>query len=140
MVEIAVANDNYRFSASDIEFRLPVPSYTIDTVTWLKERNPTEKFSLIMGEDNLYTLHKWKNAERLAELCDMYVYPRPGVSKPTDPELDKILQKSKVNFIKAPLMEISGTFIRKSIMAGKDVRHFLPPGVWDYINKEGLYK
>ena len=139
MVEIAMGSDNYRFSASDIEFRLPVPSYTIDTLAYLKERHPRTEFSLIMGEDNLYTLHKWKNADMLVEMCDMYVYPRPGVKKPENKALVRLLEKTRVTEIKAPLIEISGTFIRKAIASGKDIRHFLPPGVWDYINKMGFY-
>lgn len=139
MTEIAIGTDNERFIASDIEFRLPVPSYTIDTVTWLKERNPSEKFSLIMGEDNLYTLHKWKNGRHLTELCDMYVYPRKGVVRPLNEDLDHLLSEATVHLVKAPLIEISGTFIRKAIASQKDVRHFLPPGVWEFIIKEGFY-
>ncbi len=139
MTEIAIGSDNERFMASDIEFRLPVPSYTIDTVTWLKEQHPSGKFSLIMGEDNLYTLHKWKNARQLTDLCDMYVYPRKGVIKPSNEELDILLSESRVHSVKAPLIEISGTFIRKAIASRKDIRHFLPPGVWEFIMKEGFY-
>ncbi|MFO7574870.1 MAG: nicotinate (nicotinamide) nucleotide adenylyltransferase [Bacteroidales bacterium] len=139
MTEIAIGTDNERFIASDIEFRLPVPSYTIDTVIWLKERNPSEEFSLIMGEDNLYTLHKWKNAKHLTELCDLYVYPRKGVIRPSNEDLDNLLSEAAVHLIKAPLIEISGTFIRKAIASQKDVRHFLPPGVWEFIVKEGFY-
>ena len=139
MTEIAIGTDTERFIASDIEFRLPVPSYTIDTITWLRERYPSEKFSLIMGEDNLYTLHKWKNASQLVKLCDMYVYPRTGVSRPTNENLDCLLSEAGIHLIRAPLIEISGTFIRKAIAAQKDVRHFLPPGVWEFIVKEGFY-
>jgi nicotinate-nucleotide adenylyltransferase len=139
MAEIAIGTDNERFIASDIEFRLPVPSYTIDTIVWLKEKYPSEEFSLIMGEDNLYTLHKWKNATHLTKLCDMYVYPRKGVVKPSNEKLDNLLAEASVHLIKAPLIEISGTFIRKAIASQKDVRHFLPYGVWEFINKEGFY-
>jgi len=140
LVEIAVAGDSDRIAASDIEFRLPVPSYTIDTLAWLKERSPREKFSLIMGEDNLYTLHKWKNAEELTRSCDIYVYPRPGAEKPDCIELDKILETARIHRVKAPVMEVSGTFIRNAVSAGKDVRHFLPHGVWEHIEREGFYK
>ncbi len=139
MVEIATNTDSERFTASDIEFRLPVPSYTIDTVMWLKERQPSEEFSLIMGEDNLYTLHKWKNARQLIKLCDLYVYPRQGAVRPVNKELDTLLAEAVVYRVDAPLIEISGTFIRNAIAARKDVRHFLPPGVWEFINKEGFY-
>lgn len=140
MVELAIASDNDRMAASDIEFRLPVPSYTVDTLTWLMERYPGEKFSLIMGEDNLYTLDKWKNAEQLVTMCNILVYPRPGTSKPHSSELENIIKQARISFVKAPLMEISGTFIRKAVSMGKDVRHFLPPAVWEHIVREGFYR
>ena len=69
--------DNDRLKASDIEFRLPVPSFTIDTLTYLKEKYPRYEFSLVMGEDNLYTLHKWKNVQELVRRYPIFVYPRP---------------------------------------------------------------
>jgi nicotinate-nucleotide adenylyltransferase len=140
LVEIAVGGDNYRFRASDIEMRLPVPSYTIDTIAYLRETFYETEFSLIMGEDNLYTLHKWKNAEELIRVCELYVYPRPETIKPVNEQLEKLLKAATIRFIEAPLMEISGTFIRKALAEGKDIRHFLPPGVWEYITKHNLYR
>jgi nicotinate-nucleotide adenylyltransferase len=140
LVEIAVGGDNYRFRASDIEMRLPVPSYTIDTIAYLRETFYETEFSLIMGEDNLYTLHKWKNAEELIRVCELYVYPRPETVKPVNEQLEKLLKAATIRFIEAPLMEISGTFIRKALAEGKDIRHFLPPGVWEYITKHNLYR
>jgi nicotinate-nucleotide adenylyltransferase len=140
MVDMALETDKFRFSSSDVEFRLPIPSYTIDTLARLREKHPAEHFSLIMGEDNLYTLHKWKNSELLAESCEMYVYPRPGSVRPADDNLDRLLKKATVKHVKAPLIEISGTFIRNAIAGGKDIRHFLPPGVYDYIEKMGFYR
>lgn len=140
MVEIAIGDDNFRLRTSDIESRLPLPSYTIDTIVYLRERYPETEFSLIMGEDNLYTLHKWKNSARLIGLCDIYVYPRPFTVKPENEELDILLKKAVISPVNAPLMDISGTYIRKAIAEGRDVRHFLSPGVWEYIDKNNLYR
>ena len=80
MTQLAIG-DNDRLKASDIEFKLPVPSYTIDTLTYLKEKYPKNEFCLVMGEDNLYTLHKWKNANELIKKYPIYVYPRPESDK-----------------------------------------------------------
>jgi len=140
MVEIAVGDDNFRLRPSDIEMKLPVPSYTIDTITYLKETFFETEFSLIMGEDNLYTLHKWKNAEELVKSCEIYVYPRPDSRKPDNRELERILKNASITMVNAPLMDISGTFIRKALAERKDIRHFLPPGVWQYIDRNNLYR
>jgi nicotinate-nucleotide adenylyltransferase len=140
MVEVAVGEDNFRLRPSDIEMKLPVPSYTIDTITYLKETFFETEFSLIMGEDNLYTLHKWKNAEELVKSCEIYVYPRPDSRKPDNIELERILKIASIKMVKAPLMDISGTFIRKALAERKDIRHFLPPGVWQYIDRNNLYR
>jgi len=140
MVELAIGN-NEKFRASDIEFRLPVPSYTIDTLTYLKENYPSHDFVLIMGEDNLYTLHKWKNAAELVKNHFIYVYPRKDSRKPANPLLDELLSKAvSLTFVNAPLMEISGTFIRNGIKAGKDMSYFLPPAVWKYIREMHFYE
>jgi nicotinate-nucleotide adenylyltransferase len=139
MVEIAVGEDNFRLRPSDIEMQLPVPSYTIDTIAYLEERFNETEFSLIMGEDNLYTLHKWKNAEALINACDIYVYPRPGTKKPHVKELEEIMEKARISIVDAPLMDISGTFIRQALAEGKDIRHFLPPGVYEYLIKNNFY-
>ncbi len=139
MTNLAIGNSD-KLKASDIEFRLPVPSYTIDTLTYLEEKNPNHQFSLIMGEDNLYTLHKWKNAIELIKKCRIIVYPRNEVVKPSLPQLDELLSGAKVTFVKAPLMDISGTFIRDSIKKGKDMSYFLPAPVWKYIEEMNFYK
>jgi nicotinate-nucleotide adenylyltransferase len=139
MVELAVGDDSFRLRPSDIEMQLPVPSYTIDTISYLKERYHETEFSLIMGEDNLYTLHKWKNAEALVKSCEIFVYPRPGTIKPHVKELDEIIQKARITVVNAPLMNISGTFIREALVEGKDIRHFLPPGVYEYLIKNNFY-
>lgn len=139
MTELAIG-DNYRLRASDIEFRLPVPSYTIDTLTYLNEKFPSNEFMPIMGEDNLYTLHKWKNAEELVKRHKIIVYPRPYTSKPSSSLLDKILALADIEFVKAPLMDISGTFIRNGIKKGKNMSYFLAPPVWEYIEKKHLFE
>ncbi len=133
MVNLAIDKaSGYR--ASDIEFYMPKPSYTIDTIGYLMDKYPTKKFSIIMGADNLATLHQWKNAERLVELCQIIVYPRPGY-EPINSNLN-----ANVLVVNAPLMEISSSFIREAIKEKRDVQFFLPPKVWDYICKMDLYR
>ena len=132
--------DNYRLRASDIEFKLPVPSYTIDTLTYLKEKYSKNDFCLVMGEDNLFTLHKWKNAVELVSNYPIYVYPRPNSEKPASHLLDKILASAEIIRVNAPLMEISGTFIRNGIKKGKNMSYFLPPDVWKYIKEMHFYE
>lgn len=139
MTELAIG-DNYRLRASDIEFRLPIPSYTIDTLTYMNEKFPSNEFMPIMGEDNLYTLHKWKNAEELVKRYKIIVYPRPYTSKPSSSLLDKILALADIEFVKAPLMDISGTFIRNGIKKGKNMSYFLAPPVWEYIEKKHFFE
>jgi len=126
--------DDQRFRASSIEFKLPKPSFTIDTITYLKEKHPDHDFKMIMGADQLPSFHKWKNSNELRKQIRFLVYPRPGIM---DHEL---LESSEFELIEAPLMEISSSFIRKSIKEGKDVRHFLHSEVWKYINETGFYK
>jgi nicotinate-nucleotide adenylyltransferase len=93
-----------------------------------------------MGEDNLYTLHKWKNATELADMYPIYVYPRPDSKKPASPLLDKILQTAEIHQVNAPRMDISGTFIRYGIKSGKNMSYFLPPAVWKYIVEMHFYE
>ena len=139
MVELAIG-DNDHLKASDIEFRLPVPSYTVDTLAYLREKYPKHEFVLVMGEDNLYTLHKWKNAKTLLSNHSIYVYPRPGVIRPPHILLDELIEKADIHFVNAPLMEISGTFIRNGIRSKKDMSYFLPPAVWKYISEMHFYE
>jgi nicotinate-nucleotide adenylyltransferase len=139
MAQLA-AGDNDKIKASDIEFRLPVPSYTIDTLTYLREKFSVHDFSLVMGEDNLYTLHKWKNAAKLVSDLDIYVYPRHDTQKPASRELDTILSAANVRFVDAPMMEISGTFIRDGIRNGRNMSYFLAPHVWKYICEMHFYE
>jgi nicotinate-nucleotide adenylyltransferase len=139
MTNLAIG-DNIRFKASDIEFKMPLPSYTIDTLARLIEKHPDYKFCLIMGEDNLYTLHKWKNAEKLVRSHPIYMYPRPYCEKPSSPDLDRLLAVAKIHTVKAPLMDISGTFIRDGIKKGKNMSYYLPSEVWKYIEEMHFYK
>jgi nicotinate-nucleotide adenylyltransferase len=139
MAQLAIG-DNDRIKASDIEFKLPVPSYTIDTLTYLREKYDKNEFCLVMGEDNLYTLHKWKNAGELVDRYSIYVYPRPDSKKPVSSILDEILADADIHKIDAPLMEISSTFIRNGIKKGRDMSYFLPPAVWKYIKEMHFYE
>jgi nicotinate-nucleotide adenylyltransferase len=139
MVQLAIG-DNDRIKASDIEFKLPIPSYTIDTLTYLKEKYVSYEFCLVMGSDNLYTLHKWKNAAEIVSKYPIYIYPRPETDKPVSGLLDQILLSADIHHVSAPLMEISGTFIRSSIKKGKDMSYFLSPAVWKYIVEMHFYE
>ncbi len=139
MVNLAIG-DNDKLKASDIELKMPVPSYTVNTLTYLKEKFPGNEFILVMGEDNLYTLHKWKNADELVSNNKILVYPRPGAQRPPHVMLDHLIEKAKIKFVDAPLMQISGTFIRNGIKAGKEMSYFLPTPVWKYIQEMHFYK
>jgi len=132
MVNIAIEDDN-RFKACSIEFSLPKPSYTINTLTYLKEKYPTITFSLIMGSDNLKSIHKWKNYEEIIKNYSIYVYPRPQEEIST-------WEKGDIHLLNAPLMDISASFIRKSIKSGHDIRYFLSNKVFRYIDEMNLYK
>lgn len=133
LVRRAVDDDD-RFKVSDIEFKLPSPSYTIDTLTYLDEKYPENEFLIIMGADGLKHFYKWKNADMLEKKYHRLVYPRPSV----DPK-DFVNQKN-YTLIDAPQMEISSSFIRKAIRSGKNVRHFLPEKVFRYIDEMNFYK
>jgi len=132
MVNLAIDNTD-RIRASDIEFRLTQPSYTIDTLIHLKERYPTKDFVLIMGSDNLVTLKKWKNYEIILRDFFVYVYPRPGY------DVGEWAEHPRITFTETPLMEISSTFIRNAIKDHKSVKYFLPDKVLDFIDKKGVY-
>jgi len=133
LVNIAVEY-NTNMKASNIEFKLPQPSYTINTLTYLKEKHPEHNFVLIMGEDNLTNFHKWKNYEEILKHHEIYVYPR---AKSEETELKN---HSKIKFINAPIIEISSTQIREAIKNKKDVRYFLPEKVWEYIKEMHFYE
>jgi nicotinate-nucleotide adenylyltransferase len=134
LVNRAIENDD-RFRVSNIEFTLPKPSYTIDTLTYLHERYPDYSFSILMGSDNLKNFHKWKNYEVILENYGIIVYPRPGFDK-TKIQLHKNITIAEG----APLMEISSTFIRNAIKDGKDLRHFMPAKAWEYLDEMNFYR
>lgn len=132
LLEIAIEKDD-RFRVCDIEFRLPKPSYTIDTLTYLAELHPKNEFILIMGSDGLSTFPKWKNFRVIEENYIRYIYPRPGYPV-------KAEDCTHVRVFDAPQMEISSTFIRLALQSKRDIRHFLPPGVFNYITEMHYYE
>ena len=125
-----------KLKASNIEFGLPQPNYTIDTLVRLEETNPQCKFHLIMGQDNLQSIHKWKNYELLLERYPIWVYPRPKAKQPSE----KVLNKADIHWVEAPLIEIAATHIRQDIKSGYNVRPLLPEAVWQYIDEMHFYK
>ena len=139
LAEIAIGED-HRFRVSDIESKLPKPSYTIDTLAYLREQHPKRQFALIMGSDNLSTIDKWKNAELLINACKIIVYPRLNKGKEPGQAVKSMLKSADIDVVEAPLIDISGTFIRSAIKDKKDIRHFLPPGVWQYIKDMHFYE
>lgn len=131
-----LCEDYPKLKPSNIEFHLPQPNYTVHTLAHLEEKHPNHDFSIIMGEDNLKSLHKWKNHEVILERFNIIVYPRFS-----EGEADaSLVAHPSVTQISAPKMEISSTFIREAIKQGKDVRPLLPPTVWAYIDKMGYYR
>jgi len=137
---VFLATEDYpKIKPSDIEFKLPQPNYTVNTLAHLQEKFPQHIFSLIMGEDNLKSFHKWKNHEVILENHEIYVYPR--ISSETDTNQNLAFKNNpKVHIIDAPIVEISSTFIRESIKNKKNVRPLLPEKVWEYIDHNNLYK
>jgi len=137
---VFLATEDYpKIKPSDIEFKLPQPNYTVNTLAHLQDKFPQHDFSLIMGEDNLKSFHKWKNYEAILENHDIYVYPR--ISSETDTNQNLAFKNNpKIHSIDAPIMEISSTFIRENIKNKKNVRPLLPEKVWEYIDHNNLYK
>lgn len=134
MVNLCIGHDD-RFRASDIELSLPVPSYTIDTLAILKEKYPKDDFTLLMGSDNLTHLHKWKNAEVLLTNHDIIVFPRPG-----DVIENTKISYDRIQILEVPMMEVSSTYIRKEIKAGRSVKYLLPDTVLAHIEDMMYYK
>lgn len=133
LVRLAIEG-NPKLRASDIEFELPQPSFTIDTLTHLSEQHPEHEFVLIMGGDNLATLPRWKNAELLLKNHEIYVYKRP------DYKLGPLETHAQVRHFEAPLMQISSSYIRRKIAAGKSIRYLVPDAVLEEIELMGLYR
>jgi nicotinate-nucleotide adenylyltransferase len=126
--------DSDKFRVSNIEFNLPKPSYTIDTLAYLFDKYPNYSFILIMGSDNLQSLDKWKNYEQILHYYKIYVYPRPGFDG------GKFKNHPSVTFVPAPVMEISSSFIRESIKEGKDLRFFIPEQAYQYVREMNFFK
>lgn len=133
MLELAVEGDE-RFEVSDIEFYMPKPSYTIDTLVRLSERHPNNEFYLVCGLDNLKRFPKWKNADVILRDYHILVYPRKGFDG------GELLQHPHVHLLDAPEIEVSSTFIRNAISEGRDVRYFVPEKVYKYIDEMGFYR
>jgi nicotinate-nucleotide adenylyltransferase len=137
---LAIANiavEKYpKLKTSDIEFKLPQPNYTINTLLYIEEKFPEHQFCLIMGEDNLKGFHKWKNFETILQNYELYVYPRVSGGI-TELQLEN---HSKINRVNAPIVQISSTFIRKAIKDNKDISTMLPENVWKYIEEMNFYK
>lgn len=131
MARLAV-DDNLDLNVSDIEFKMPKPSYTIDTLAYLTDKYPSYQFVLIMGEDNLPTLPKWKNYEQILHYYEVYVYPRAGTPQ------TELKNHPKVKMVNAPAMDISATFIRDAVRNGKSIRYLVPEAVETYIKFKKL--
>ncbi|WP_418508691.1 nicotinate (nicotinamide) nucleotide adenylyltransferase [Corallibacter sp.] len=134
---VYLATETYdKLQPSNIEFNLPQPNYTANTLIHLEEKYPNHTFSLIMGEDNLKGFHKWKNYEVILERYHLYVYPRISEGRIET----QFNNHNHVHYIKAPIMEISSTFIRNAIKENKNIRPLLSEPVWKYIDEMNFYK
>lgn len=133
LVQLAIDGES-NMRASDIEFRLPKPSYTIDTLTYLKEKYPTHRFSVIMGGDSFQNITQWKNHQILLRDYELFVYRRPGF------DVNIPQEYKNVHLVNAPFLEISATQIRASIKKGKSIRFLVPERVREEIEKNGYYR
>jgi len=134
---VHLATEDYdKIIPSDIEFKLPQPNYTVNTLAHLQEKFPQHEFSLIMGEDNLKSLKKWKNYEFILNDYQLYVYPRIS----TDEVPEEFLNHPNIHKVNAPIIELSSTFIRNSIKEQKNIKPMLDAKVWEYINHNLFYK
>lgn len=132
LLNLAV-EDNQTLRTSNIEFGLPKPSYTIDTMTYLDEKHPSYSFSLIMGGDNLATLHKWKNYELLIDRYPILVYRRPSF------EIPELAKHQNITICEAPLLQISSSYIRNLIKEKKSIRYLVADKVYDYLTNNPIY-
>lgn len=133
MVQRAI-DDNYNLRVCDIEMHLPKPSYTVVTLAALGEKYPDRKFCLIMGSDNLASFERWRNYEFILEHYHLMVYPRPST------EHCKLISHPNVTMVDVPMMDISSSFIRHQIAAGKDVRYLLTEPVYKYLTEMHFYE
>jgi len=134
---VRLATEDYpKIKPSDVEFKLPQPNYTVNTLAHLLEKYPQHDFSLIMGEDNLKSFHKWKNYDYILQNHDIYIYPR--VSE--EAENLEFKDHPRIHIVAAPIVEISSTFIRDNIKNKKNIRPLLPHNVWEYVDHNNFYK
>lgn len=139
LVQLAI-KDNLSFVASNVEFGLSLPSYTINTLEYLSTRNADKEFSIIMGEDNLNNFDKWKDYQKIIENYQIYVYPRQVMSG-----MDKVKRGDKyldsnITMVNAPIINISASYVRELLRKGQSVRYFVPDRVYEEIEKKHLYK
>lgn len=150
MVKMAIA-DYEKLQVSDIEFHLPKPNYTVTTLIHLEERHPNTQFSLIMGEDNLKSLHRWRNFETLIANYTILVYPRIAggeIDENIEKQVLRVPQpqgfkevKVNIQFVdNAPIIELSSSFIRQAIKEEKNVRPMLDKQVWEWVQKNQFYR
>lgn len=132
LAEMAV-QDEPRLRVSNIEFSLPRPSFTIDTLTYMTEKFPTQQFVVIMGSDSFQNIPRWKNYEQLLANYEIYIYNRPGHEV-------KETYGGRVTVVDAPMLDISSSNIRKWIQEGKSVRYMVPETVWKYMAENNYYK
>ena len=125
-----------KIKPSDIEFKLPQPNYTVTTLAYISEKHPIKNFSLIMGEDNLNSFHKWKNYDTILENHHIYVYPRIAEGKVAH----QFENHPKITKVNAPVMQIASTNIREDIKNNKNVLPLLPKKAWQYIDEMNFYK
>ena len=133
LVQIAIG-DHPKIKASNVEFFLPQPSYTIDTLIFLQEKYPKKSFALIMGGDSLESIEKWKNFEILLADYDIYLYQRPGTNTA------KYANSDRVKIVEAPLLDISATFIRNALKDRKSIRYLVPDSVYEYLESSSMYR
>ncbi|HYE54533.1 MAG TPA: nicotinate (nicotinamide) nucleotide adenylyltransferase [Chitinophagaceae bacterium] len=133
LVQLAI-DDEPGLKASDIEFRLPRPSYTADTLAYLQDKYPQHEFSIIMGSDSFQNLSKWKNPEYILKHHKIYVYKRPGIDIKPQPD------NSNVIVLDAPLLQISATHIRENVRNGRSIRFLVPDKVKEEIERNGYYR
>jgi nicotinate-nucleotide adenylyltransferase len=133
MVQKAI-QDNHRLQVTDVEFSMPKPSYTIDTLTYLSEKHPQHNFKLVMGSDNLAQLPKWKNYQLIIDNYGLLVYQRPR-AKTTE-----LANHPNVSAVEAPLLDISASFIRRSVKENRSIRYLVPEVVERYIESQGFYR
>ena len=134
---VDLATENYpKIKPSKIEFDLPQPNYTVHTLAYISDKFPKHNFSLIMGEDNLKSFHKWKNYEVILEHHHIYVYPRISEGK-IETQFDN---HPKIHKIDSPIIQISSTQIRNGIQEGKNIQPMLSNSVWKYIDEMNFYR